>query len=155
MQCPAVGAGHLELRYGVGGFFSVSPFAVTALPDVGDVFVALGPSVELPLELVMPDCVWFFVLVDPVVDAPMPEESLLMAPLVEVEFIRELSLMFEPLLMLEPLLIPPALSVAAGATAPPAADVSVALVLSPLAHAASKASVATIAMRFMNPPERK
>jgi len=53
-----------------------------------------------------------------------------------------------------PLMLEPLLSVAAGATEPPAADVSVALVLSPLAHAASKARAATIAMRFMNPPER-
>jgi hypothetical protein len=135
----------------VGGFFRVSPFAVTALPDVGDVFVAFGPSVDLPLESVTPDCVWFFTLVDPDVDAPIPDESLRMAPPL---LILELSFMVELLLMLDPLLIPLVLSVAAGATAPPAVDVSVALVLSPLAHAASKARVATIAMRFMNPPER-
>jgi hypothetical protein len=89
--------------------------------------------------------------VDPDADEPIADESLRIAPPL---FLFELSLMLDPLLMLEPLLIAPVLSVAAGATAPPAVDVSVALVLSPLAHAASKARVATIAKRFMNPPEK-
>lgn len=38
------------------GFFNVSPFAVTAAPDVGDVFFMFFPSVEVPLESVTPDC---------------------------------------------------------------------------------------------------
>lgn len=37
-------------------FFSVSPFAVTAAPDVGDVFFMFFPRVEVPLESVTPDC---------------------------------------------------------------------------------------------------
>jgi len=108
---------------------SVSPFAVTGEPDVGDVLVAFGPSVDLPLESVMPDCDWFRV----------DDESLLIAP----PPIFELSL-----LMLEPP-IAPALS-DAGATAPPAVAVSVVLSVFPLLHAATATrAAAIIAMRFM------
>jgi hypothetical protein len=109
----------------VGGFFSVSPFAVTGWFDVGDV----DDEPFMLDESLMPDGF------DPVA-------------MCALSLLRKLSLYVLPL-MLEPLL-----SVAAGATDPPAVDVSVALVLSPLAHAASKARTATIAMRFMNPPER-
>jgi hypothetical protein len=52
---------HRHVRQGVelrleSGFFSVSPFAVTAAPEVGDVFFMFFPSVEVPLESVTPDC---------------------------------------------------------------------------------------------------
>jgi hypothetical protein len=39
-----------------GDFLSVSPFAVTGAPDVGDVFFMFVPSVDCPLESVTPDC---------------------------------------------------------------------------------------------------
>ena len=126
----------------------MSPFAVIAAPDVGDIFVAFGPSVDFPDESVMPDCVWFFVTL---------AESPLIAPPVEP------LLMFEPLIfvvsMLDPLDIePPALSVV-GATVV-VVDVvveveSVAMLLSLLLHAAIATRAATIAMRFMNPPSEK
>jgi len=46
----------VELRVVSDGFFNVSPFAVTAAPDVGDVFFMFFPRVEVPLESVTPDC---------------------------------------------------------------------------------------------------
>jgi hypothetical protein len=52
-KCPTAVGRALEsehLRYDQGFeegfFFSVSPFAVTAAPDVGDVFFMFVPSVE-------------------------------------------------------------------------------------------------------------
>jgi hypothetical protein len=142
---------------------SVSPFAVTAEPDVGDVFVAFGPSVELPLASVMPDCVWFFVpdlddeslliaplvLAPPVVLAPllMLEPPVVLAPLLMLELSLVEPLMLEPLLML-PLLVDEAVLSEAGATAPPTAVVSVVAFLSPLAHAATATRAATTAMCF-------
>jgi len=52
---------HHHARQGVelrleSDFFNVSPFAVTAAPDVGDVFFMFFPRVEVPLESVTPDC---------------------------------------------------------------------------------------------------
>lgn len=139
-------------------FFSVSPFEVTALPCVGDVFVTLGPSVDLPLESVTPDCDWFFT---PLVDL-LAEVSLLIAPPVEPLLMLEPLLVLEPLLMLElselmlePPMLPelllliPVLS-EDGATDPPTAVVSVMPDLSVLLlHAATATRVAKIAMRFM------
>ena len=122
----------------------MSPFAVTGAPDVGDVFVAFGPSVELPLESVMPDCVWFFV---PDLDESLPiAPPLVLDPLLMLELSVAEPLMLEPLLMLPALL--PVLS-DAGATAPPTAVVSVVAFLSPLLHAATATRAATIAMCFM------
>lgn len=46
----------VELRVESDGFFNVSPFAVTAAPDVGVVFFMFFPRVEVPLESVTPDC---------------------------------------------------------------------------------------------------
>jgi hypothetical protein len=46
----------VELEVESDGFFNVSPFAVTAAPDVGDVFFMFFPRVEVPLESVTPDC---------------------------------------------------------------------------------------------------
>ena len=69
-------------------------------------------------------------------------ELLMFAPVDVVELLLGL--------ILEPLLIEPVLSVAAGATAPPAVDVSVVLALSFLLHAATATrAAARIAMRFM------
>jgi hypothetical protein len=125
----------------------------------------LRPSVECPLESVMPDCVWFFVI----------EESCMPFLLLMCELSRmcELSLMLEPLmcdvspivplvlaapvevvlvvvLELDPLLIAPVLSPDVGATAPPAVEVSVVLALLFLLHAATATrAAARIAMRFM------
>jgi hypothetical protein len=137
----------------------VSPFEVTAAPDVGEVLVTFGPSVERPLESVTPDCDWFGT-------APLELLSIFEPPLVlELRFMLELSdalmpvppLVLAPLLMLEPLLIPvlepllmePVLSVDAGATAPLDIDVSVVLLLLLLLHAATATRAARIAMRFM------
>jgi hypothetical protein len=55
----APGSTHLQHHYGVedGTFLSVSPFAVTAAPEVGEVFFMFFPSVECPVESVTPDCV--------------------------------------------------------------------------------------------------
>lgn len=122
----------------------MSPFAVIAAPDVGDSFVACGPSVDFPDESVMPDCVWFFVTL---------AESPLIAPLL----MRE-ALIFV-VSILDPLDIePPALSVVGAMVV--VVDVvveveSVAMLLSPLLHAAIATRAATIAMRFMNPPSEK
>jgi len=65
-KCPAKAsraprALHLHDRQGVelrleSDLFNVSPFAVTAAPDVGDVFFMFFPRVEVPLESVTPDC---------------------------------------------------------------------------------------------------
>jgi hypothetical protein len=90
----------------------------------------------------------------------MWELSPMLEPLVrDVSLIELLELlMFAPVdvvelllgLILEPLLIEPVLSVAAGATAPPAVDVSVVLALLFLLHAATATrAAARIAMRFM------
>jgi hypothetical protein len=147
----------------LGFFFSVSPFAVTAAFDVGDVLVTFGPSVDLPLESVTPDCDWFgaapfmrelplspilelLVLEFPVALDPVAVPPLVLAPLLMFD-----PLVLEPLLIpvLEPLLMEPVLSADAGATAPPAIDVSVVFALSALLHAATATSVARIAMRFM------
>jgi hypothetical protein len=130
----------------------VSPFAVTAEPDVGEVFVTFGPSVELPFASVMPDCVWFF--------APdLLDESLLMAPPFMLELSLGAPLMLEPLLMLGELVVGELVLVDvvvdvlvlsdAGATDPPTAVVSVVALLSPLLHAATATRAATIAMCFM------
>jgi hypothetical protein len=70
---------------------------------------------------------------------PVPPAALVLAP----------PLMLDPL-VLEPLLIEPVVSVVAGATAPPAVDVSVVLALLFLLHAATATrAAARIAMRFM------
>lgn len=131
-------------------FFSVSPFAVTAAPDVGDVFVAFGPSVELPLEFVIPDCVWFWTPLVELFDESVLVAPLLMAPPLMCELSLDVPLMLEPLLMLPEVLLAdaPVLS-DAGATAPPTAVVSVVAFLSPLLHAATATRAATIAMCFM------
>jgi hypothetical protein len=129
---------------------------VTAEEEVGEVLVTFGPSVEWPLESVTPDCDWFGAA--PLRELPL---SLIFEPplVLELRFMLELSDMLEPLLIpvLEPLLIPvlglllmePVLSADAGATAPPADDVSVVLALLPLLHAATATRVAKIAMRCM------
>jgi hypothetical protein len=47
----------VELRFWLeSALLSVSPFAVTVEPDVGDSFFTFVPSVERPLESVTPDC---------------------------------------------------------------------------------------------------
>jgi len=65
-KCPADLAPGTSIRkdppsYRVGGcvraFRSVSPFAVTGAPLVGESLFALCPSVEWPDESVMPDSV--------------------------------------------------------------------------------------------------
>jgi hypothetical protein len=143
---------HHHSRYGFGFFFSVSPFAVTGARDVGDVLVTFGPSVERPVESVTPDCDWFGT-------APL-ELSLIFAPPLVLAFPLMLELLFAPLVLapllmpvLEPLFIEPVLSADAGATAPPADDVSVVLLLPLLLHAATATRVARIAMRFMKSSE--
>jgi hypothetical protein len=147
---------------------SVSPFAVTGSLDVGEVFPTFGPSVDFPLGVVTPDCVWLRTLSDVPAAPPMRDESLRMAPpvapLLERRFMFELLVVFEPLLMFElPIEVSwlmleppiPVVSVAAGAMLPPADVVSMAFVLSPLLHAASTAATATIAMRFMICPSKE
>jgi hypothetical protein len=139
---------HHHYGFGDGFFFSVSPFAVTAEEEVGEVLVTFGPSVEWPLESVTPDCDWF---------GAAPLRELPLSPIFEPPVVLELRFMWELSDMLEPLLIPvlglllmePVLSADAGATAPPAVDVSVVLALLPLLHAATATRVARIAMRFM------
>jgi hypothetical protein len=139
---------HHHYGFGDGFFFSVSPFAVTAEEEVGEVLVTFGPSVERPLESVTPDCDWF---------GAAPLRELPLSPIFEPPLVLELRFMLELSDMLEPLLIPvlglllmePVLSAEAGATAPPAVDVSVVLALLPLLHAATAIRVARIAMRFM------
>src|SRR6185437_4044980 len=91
-----------------------------------------------------------FLVVSPFADPFIADESLVGAG-VEPAAMCALSLLRRLSLMLDPLCIPPMLSVAAGATEPPAVDVSVALVLSPFAQAARQANVTTIANRFMKP----
>jgi hypothetical protein len=148
---------------------------VTGSPLVGESRFALCPSVDFPLESVMPDCVWFFV----VEESRMP-----LLPLIcELSRMCELSLMLDPLMLdplvfdllmfdvsaieppvfaapvvvvlvvvleLDPLLIEPVLSPDVGATAPPAVAVSVVLALLFLLHAATATrAAARIAMRFM------
>jgi hypothetical protein len=162
----------------VRAFRSVSPFAVTGSPLVGESRFALCPSVDFPLESVMPDCVWFFV----VEESRMP----LLPLMCELSRMCELSLMLDPLMLdplvfdplvfdllmfdvsaieppvlaapvvvvlvvvLDPLLIEPVLSPDVGATAPPAVAVSVVLALLFLLHAATATrAAARIAMRFM------
>ena len=63
-KCPAVVAPGTSIRHhrraqgdGEVFFLSVSPFAVTAAPAVGEVFFMFFPSVEWPVESVTPDCV--------------------------------------------------------------------------------------------------
>ena len=112
-------------------------------------------EVSLILELLMlePLLVLEFAL-DPVpvvllLAPPVPPAALVLAPpLMEDPLVLE-PLVLEPLLI-EPLLIEPVLSVVAGATAPPAVDVSVVLALLFLLHAATATrAAARIAMRFM------
>ena len=52
-ECPAIAAPGTSIKHHHWGqgdgevfFFSVSPFAVTAAPDVGEVFFMFLPSVE-------------------------------------------------------------------------------------------------------------
>jgi hypothetical protein len=45
----------VELRL-ESDFLSVSPFAVTDAPDVGESFFTFVPSVERPVESTTPDC---------------------------------------------------------------------------------------------------
>jgi hypothetical protein len=162
---------HHDYGLGDGFFFSVSPFAVTADFDVGEVLVTFGPSVERPLESVTPDCDWFSA-------APLVREDPL-SPIFEPPLVLELPVALEPVpvpplvlvppLMLDPLvldpglmapelelpLIEPVVSVDAGATAPPAIDVSVVLALLLLLHAATATTAARIAMRFMKSSGRQ
>jgi hypothetical protein len=165
-KCPAamgraLRSEHLRFDQGFeeGFFFSVSPFAVTAAPDVGDIFFMFFPSVEWPVESVTPDCVWFFADEESLVfrlplmcelslmlEPLMRDVSLIVPPVLEAPVVVELVLV----LMLEPLLMEPVLSVDAGATAPPAVAVSVVLALLFLLHAVTATrAAATIAMRFM------
>jgi hypothetical protein len=168
MMRRALRSKHHHSCYGFddGFFFSVSPFAVTAAPEVGDVLVTFGPSVECPLESVTPDCDWLGapplvrelplspIFEPPVALDPVPVPPLVLAPLLMLEpLVLDPLLMpvLDPLLMpvLEPLLMEPVLSVDAGATEPPAIDVSVVFALLLLLHAATATRVARIAMRFM------
>ena len=137
-----------------GGFLSVSPFAVTGEPEVGEVFFMFVPSVDRPLESVTPDCDWFRAepFMCDLVLSLIFEVSLIF----DVSFILELVLDPLVILVLELLLMPVleplielVLSPAAGTTAPPAVAVSVVLALSLLLHAATATKAARIAMRFM------
>jgi hypothetical protein len=83
-------------------------------------------------------------LLAPPLAPPVPPAALVLAPPLML-----VPLMLEPL-VLEPLLIEPVLSIADGATAPPAVEVSVVLALLFLLHAATATrAAARIAMRFM------
>ena len=76
----------------------------------------------------------------------MGDVSLIVPPVLAAPVVVELVLV----VVLDPLLIEPVLSVVAGATAPPAVDVSVVLALLFLLHAATATrAAAKIAMRFM------
>jgi hypothetical protein len=76
----------------------------------------------------------------------MRDVSLIVPPVLAAPVVVELLLE----VVLDPLLIEPVLSVVAGATAPPAVDVSVVLALLFLLHAATATrAAARIAMRFM------
>ena len=109
------------------------------------------PALSLILELLMlePLLVLEFalepvVLLAPPAAPPVPPAALVLAPPLMLD-----PLVLEPLLI-EPLLIEPVVSVVAGATAPPAVDVSVVLALLFLLHAATATrAAARIAMRFM------
>jgi hypothetical protein len=97
----------------------------------------------LVLEFAL-DPVPVVLLLAPPAAPPVPPAALVLAPPLMLE-----PLVLEPLLI-EPLLIEPVLSVVAGATAPPAVDVSVVLALLFLLHAATATrAAARIAMRFM------
>ena len=106
----------------------------------------LEPALVLELPLAL-EPVPVVLLLAPPLAPPVPPAAPVLAPLLMLE-----PLVLEPLLIpeLEPLLMDPVLSADAGATAPPAVDVSVVLALLFLLHAATATrAAARIAMRFM------
>ena len=102
----------------------------------------------LVLEFAL-DPVPVVLLLAPPAAPPVPPAALVLAPPLMFDPLVLEPLVLEPLLI-EPLLIEPVVSVVAGATAPPAVDVSVVLALLFLLHAATATrAAARIAMRFM------
>ena len=107
--------------------------------------VALEPVPVLPLVLV--PLLIDEPLVPPVLEPlvlPVPPVVPVLIPLVPPVLVLPLMLP-----VLEPLLIPLVVSVDAGATAPPAVDVSVVFALFRPLHAATATAAARIAMRFI------
>jgi hypothetical protein len=102
-------------------------------------------ELEVPLVLVLP-----LVLVPPLIDVPLVLEPLV-PPVVPVLVPLVPPVLVLPLIapVLEPLLMLPVVSVDAGATAPPALDVSVVFALFRPLHAATATAAARIAMRFI------